>query len=91
MKTEEFVEAALNYKSAKEAFIDDICSELDLSKSKIKNVEFVTDTESTSVRYFIWIELIGKNYIKSEKLSKMEGVTIVTPKWMKINCGEINL
>lgn len=85
------MEAALNYKSAKETFIDNICSELDLSKSKIKNVEFVTDTEITSVRYFIWIELIGKNYIKSEKLSKMEGVTIVTPKWIKINCGEINL
>ena len=91
MRTEEFVEAALNYKNAKETFIKDICSELDLSEGNIKSVQFHIDTENTKVRYQISVELIGTNRIKSESLSKLDSVTLITPKWIVFDCGVIDL
>lgn len=92
MKTDEFIEAALNYKSAEKAFVDEeLCGKLDLSKNNIKNVKFRAISNDTSVSYKIVVELTGTNHLKSENLAKVKGVTIVTPKWLEIDCGEIDL
>lgn len=91
MKTDEFVEAALYYNSTKESFINELCSELGLPIHKIKSVEFKTYATDTKLHYSIHIELAGKFNLKAEDLAKTEGMTVITPNSLEIDCGVVDL
>lgn len=92
MKTiEEFVEASLNYISAKESFTEELINTLELNPNNIKYIELNASTTGTTFSHKIVIHLIGSNPLKGENLAKIPGITIVTPNVLEIEYGEIKL
>ena len=92
MKTlDEYVESNLNFKAAEVEFIDELCDLLKLDLSHIKNVEIKTVEKNTKILQKICIWLIGENRLHADDLSKIKGLTIVTPNVLEIEAGEIHL
>ena len=88
---EEFVEASLNYLSAKESFTQELVSLLEIPPNNIKYVELNASTTGTTFSHRIIIHLVGSNSFKSENLGKIKGLTIKTPNTLEIEYGEIKL
>ena len=92
MKTvEEFVESALNYMSAKEAFTLELVRTLEIPPKNIKYVELKSLSNSTSFKHIIVVHLTGSNTFKSKNLAKVSGLTIRTPNTLEIEFGEVRL
>jgi hypothetical protein len=88
---EEFVESALNYMSAKEAFTAELVHTLELPPRNIKYVELKASTNGTTFNHIIVVHLMGENSFKSENLGKIKGLTLKTPNTLEIEFGEIKL
>ena len=88
---EEFVESALNYMSAKEAFTRELVNTLELPPNNIKYVELNASTTGTTFSHKIVVHLVGSNSFKSENIRKIDGLTIKTPNILEIEYGEIKL
>jgi len=88
---DEYVETYLNYRAAEVEFINELCDILKLDLSHIKRVEIKTVEQNTKILQKISIKLTGLNRLQSEDLSKIKGLTVVTPNTLEINAGEIHL
>lgn len=88
---DEYVEASLNYRSAEVEFIEELCDLLKLDLTHIKNVEIKTVEQETKILQKISIRMIGENKISSDDISKIKGMSIITPNVIEIDVGEIHL
>ena len=92
MKTlNEFVESYLNYKSAESAFSAELCDTLKIKPTNIKYICITNAVKDTKFVQIVKIGLIGVNKIRSEDISKIKGLSIITPKTLEIEVGEIHL
>lgn len=92
MKTiEDFVEASLNYMSAKDSFTRELVNTLELPPNNIKYVELNASTTGTTFSHKVVVHLVGSNSFKSENIQKIDGLTIKTPNILEIEYGEIKL
>lgn len=92
MKTiDEFIEAQLNYATAAHDFKMELSKTLAIDVSHIKEVKVLPVANETSIKHMIQIHLTGANRFKSENVSKIEGLTIVTPNLLEIEVAEIQL
>ncbi len=85
----EYVECEMNLKVAQDCFIDELCDILGLDENHIKNIEFISKIQSTVMRQIVVVELFGVNRFKADDISKIKGLSIVTPNRLEIEAGEI--
>jgi len=79
----------MNLKVAQDCFIDELCDILGLDENHIKNIEFISKIQSTVMRQIVVVELFGVNRFKADDISKIKGLSIVTPNRLEIEAGEI--
>jgi len=88
---DEYVECCLNFKSAEASFIEELCTTLKLDLSHIKKVELKTVERETKILQMISIRVTGENKLHSDDISKIKGLSIVTPNTLEIEVGEFPL
>ena len=92
MKTiNEFIESKLNYASAARDFKKELAETLEIDVDKIKQIKVIPLASDTRVKYVIEIHLTGSNRFKAENVSKVEGLSIITPNRLEIEVWELNL
>lgn len=88
---EKYVEAQLDFISAESDFKAELCEILEIEPSNIFRISHSTYPEENLVKQVVTIQLIGINRIKSENVSKIKGLTIITPKTLEIEYSVIPL
>lgn len=88
---QKFVEAKLDYTSAEADFKEELCDILKLEPSNIHSILVKNRVDGSKIIQVIHIELIGQNHFQSKDLCKIEGLTLITPKYLEIEVGEIHL
>lgn len=84
----DYVECEMNLKVAQDCFISDLCDILGLDETHIKNIELISKIQSTVMRQIVVVELFGVNRFKADDISKIKGLSIVTPNRLEIEAGE---
>lgn len=84
----EYVECEMNLKVAQDCFIEELCDILGLDENHIKNIELISKIQSTVMRQIVVVELFGVNRFKADDISKIKGLSIVTPNCLEIEAGE---
>ncbi len=90
---ERYVEATLDQKSAEVDFLAELSKTLEINPKNIKRVSVENrQTEQLhALAQVVLIDLRGTNVFKSENLQKIKGLTIITPRTIEIEVGEILL
>lgn len=87
----DYVEATLSLASAEKELLKDLCQVLGISEQNCKSISLKNVAKDTTVSQIIIVELVGTNRIKCKDISRIEGVTIVTPNTIEIAVGEFDL
>lgn len=88
---DEYVESYLDFKSAESEFIKELCDLLKLDLSHIRKIELKTVEKETKFLQYVKISMIGENRLSADDVSKIKGLSIVTPNVLEIEAGEIHL
>ena len=86
-----YTEASLELASAEQELKRDIEKMLGISEHKIKSISLKNCTMNNVIHQSIIVELTGKNRIKSDDISQIKGLTVVTPNKLVFDVGEIHL
>ena len=88
---ENFVECHLDLQSAEDDFIEELNNILHIPKDHIKKITVESRAVGSMFVQVVVISLWGNNHLKSEDLSKIKNLTVVTPNSLEIEYGEIHL
>jgi len=88
---ENFVEATLNWTTAEEELKKELIGVLHIPEHHIKSITLKNIAYDTKVLQTIVVELSGKNKLKGKDISKIDGLSVVTPNTLEIDAGELNL
>lgn len=88
---DEYVDAYLNFKSAETDFINELCDTLKLDLTHIKKIELRTVEHETKFLQVVRMRLTGENKLSADDISKIDGLSIITPNTIEIEVGEIHL
>ena len=86
-----YVDAWIELESAEKDFRKDLSETLGISEINIQRVDVYNRTDSTQITQVVRITLRGVNRMSSKAISKIDGMTIITPKHIEIDAGEIHL
>lgn len=86
-----YVEAILDVSSAESEFKKELSELLEIPEENIDKIKLMCDSNDTKIRQYLQIRLVGVNRLKSEKVAQITGLTIITPKTLEVDCGEIPL
>lgn len=86
-----YVESILDVSSAESEFKKELSDVLEISEDNIHRIKLVCDSNDTKIRQYLRIDLVGENRLKSENVAQITGLTIITPKTLEIDCGDIHL
>lgn len=88
---ENYVEARLNYESAENDLINEICEILSVDRHKIKNLWMRSSYHSTVIQQIVTIEFRGVVRLSSDDISKLGNCRVILPNEIEIEVGEIHL
>lgn len=92
MKTiEDFVEASLNMASAETDLKKELVRVLHIPESNIKSIYLKNYATEDKFIQSIFVDLVGQNYLKSDDICKIKGLTVITPNQLMIDAGAIDL
>lgn len=88
---ENYVECHLDLQSAEDDFIDELNNILHIPKNHIKKITVESRAIGSMFVQVVVISMWGNNSLRSEDLSKIENLTVVTPNTLEIEYGEFHL